>query len=190
MMWEQEYYDFTKTARGGFLTKEQKESNWTRWLHDDSVLKDNDGPNGFLRIEVKTGDKVVRYGDKSISREAEGQLKSKKKADTNDVLELTSAVGRQHDSIRFLNDQCSTTGVKGYLDLAHDAITAAASSTSAHGESSCSGDASLYKKVDVKQLTRQSSGCHDPQRDDAEEDVPDGQSADDEGGRSFRTYAL
>ena len=60
MMWEGEYMEFAKTAKAGYLSKQESEHNWSTWLADMAVVRDNDGPRGYLRLWVKTKDSIMQ----------------------------------------------------------------------------------------------------------------------------------
>lgn len=60
MMWEGEYYEFAKTAKAGFLSEAEMKENWQRWLRDESVPRDNNGPRNYLRLFVLCNGAIAR----------------------------------------------------------------------------------------------------------------------------------
>ena len=47
MMWEAEFLEFAKSAKGGFLTDSEARTMWQRFLDDPDVDQDDDGPMGL-----------------------------------------------------------------------------------------------------------------------------------------------
>ena len=52
MMWHGHWLEEAKTAKHGYLTPEEAQSKWDAWLADETVFKDNNGPQGFRRVAV------------------------------------------------------------------------------------------------------------------------------------------
>ena len=75
MMWEGEFLEFAKSAKGVFLTDAEARSMWERMLHDDDLGKDNDGPRGFRRVAVKVRDSSTQYEEISRSQVARREEK-------------------------------------------------------------------------------------------------------------------
>lgn len=73
MMWEGEYKEFAKAAKPGFLSEAEADANWTGWLNDKTVARDNKGPRNYLRLFVKVRDKVTEFEEmakqKSLDKE-------------------------------------------------------------------------------------------------------------------------
>ena len=71
IMWEQEYYAFAKSPKGGFLTQEEMESNWKQFRkegeHGERAM-DEEGPRGYTRLYVRTGEAGEEYVDVCKSR--------------------------------------------------------------------------------------------------------------------------
>ena len=79
MMWEGEYLEFAKTTKAGFLSSEEASANWQKWKEDGSVSRDNNGPRGYLRLYVKTGDKVIKFQEVGEQKELVQEEKLGKK---------------------------------------------------------------------------------------------------------------
>lgn len=79
MMWEGEYMEFAKTAKAGFLSSQEAIANWQKWKEDESVARDNNGPRGYLRLYVKTGDRVVKFQEVGEQKELTQEEKLGKK---------------------------------------------------------------------------------------------------------------
>lgn len=60
-------------------------TNWASWMADPSVPRDKDGPRGFLRLWVKTRDKISLYQDVSKSQEFSKSQKLGKKASQEEI---------------------------------------------------------------------------------------------------------
>ena len=56
MMWEREYIEEAQKTYMGNLTTEEAKRQWEEWKANPKHPHDNDGPRGFLRLEVPTGD--------------------------------------------------------------------------------------------------------------------------------------
>ena len=55
-MWEREYIEEAQKTYMGNLTIEEAKRQWEEWKANPKHPHDNDGPRGFLRLEVPTGD--------------------------------------------------------------------------------------------------------------------------------------
>ncbi|CAE7468859.1 unnamed protein product [Symbiodinium sp. CCMP2592] len=133
MMWEIEYIEWaTKTARGGYLSKEEAGANWDRWKADVTHTRDHKGPRGFLRLKV-TGsaesafvnvtDRVEEYNDFSKEREVEKREKIGKKAAQNaqvmgDRLKLVFAGSAGGDSMNLVAGQSEESLKRSYDRIA------------------------------------------------------------------------
>lgn len=53
MMWEGQWKEEARLAPHGYLTQEEADAKWKLWLADKSVVRDNDGPRGYLRLAVQ-----------------------------------------------------------------------------------------------------------------------------------------
>ena len=71
MMWEGEFYEFAKSAKMGFLSKQEAEAMWSQWEADKDHPRDKDGPRNYLRLYVKVRDVVSKYQDISKKKEVE-----------------------------------------------------------------------------------------------------------------------
>ena len=79
MMWEGEYKEYAKTAKAGFLTDAEADSNWKAWLADPSHPSDDDGPRGYKRLAVKTGKKLLDFEETSKEKNLTKEEKLGKK---------------------------------------------------------------------------------------------------------------
>lgn len=85
LMWEGEYYEWaTKTAKGGYLSMEEAKLNWQRWLSDENHPRDEGGPRNYLRLYVKTKDKIIDFQELSKQKELSKTEKLGKK--TNEAV--------------------------------------------------------------------------------------------------------
>ena len=56
MVWEREYIEEAQKTYMGNLTSEEAKRQWEEWKANPKHPHDNEGPRGFLRLEVPTGD--------------------------------------------------------------------------------------------------------------------------------------
>ena len=56
MMWEREYIEEAQKTYMGNLTFEEAQRQWAEWKANPQHPQDHQGPRGFLRLEVPTGD--------------------------------------------------------------------------------------------------------------------------------------
>ena len=72
MMWEGEFYEFCKTPKMGFLTRQESEALWQQYDMDPAVARDCKGPRGYKRLWIKTRDCLNRFAetsqDKAVQR--------------------------------------------------------------------------------------------------------------------------
>lgn len=68
MMWEAEFYEAAKTAKFGYLTKEEMEVMWNQFLQNPEAARDNCGPKGFLRLAIPVKDKIADFEEIARSR--------------------------------------------------------------------------------------------------------------------------
>ena len=69
MMWKGHWLDEAKTARHGYLTKEEAESKWDSWLADSGVARDNEGPRRYLRLAVPARDTITAFEELARQKE-------------------------------------------------------------------------------------------------------------------------
>ncbi|CAE7825398.1 SHE10 [Symbiodinium sp. CCMP2456] len=69
MMWEGEWLEEAQRAKHGFLSLQEARDMWAKWEKDEKHPRDREGPRNYLRLFVKTKDKIIQYND--ISREKE-----------------------------------------------------------------------------------------------------------------------
>ena len=94
MMWEREYYEEAAKTAMGNLTSEEAARQWNVWKNNPDWPRDNEGPRGFLRLEVPIGDFGQKYSDLATGRRLSGLDKTKKRADEDDFDNmLQSALG-------------------------------------------------------------------------------------------------
>ena len=96
MMWEGEYFEFAKTAKAGFLSSEEATANWQKWKNDPEVARDNAGPRGYLRLYVKTGDKVIKFQEVGEQKELTQEEKLGKKASAATLENRMKFIGGSH----------------------------------------------------------------------------------------------
>lgn len=92
MMWEAEFFEFAASAKGGCLTRSEAVKMWNTYLEDIGVHKDEDGPRGYKRCAIKTGDVFKDYEDMSRSQVAFREEKLGKKATEEDFSKKLSSV--------------------------------------------------------------------------------------------------
>lgn len=73
-----------KTAKFGYLTKEEAESQWQEWLTDPAIKKDSLGPRCYTRVAVRIRDMITGFDqvakqkelgkEERLSRTASAQL--------------------------------------------------------------------------------------------------------------------
>ncbi|CAK9041292.1 unnamed protein product [Durusdinium trenchii] len=120
MMWEEEYYQWAKTAKAGFLSRQEAESNWNTWLNDKDWPRDTAGPRGYIRLYVRTADKIIGFEEVSKEKEFTKEEKLGKNA-SKEVIEsrLGFVMG---DQGLHAHEVCD------FEDMRHKAQTAFASS--------------------------------------------------------------
>ena len=69
MMWEAEWIEESKKAKHGFLSREEAESLWQGWLKDPKHPRDQLGPRNYVRLWVKTRDKISYFDEVSKDKE-------------------------------------------------------------------------------------------------------------------------
>lgn len=78
MMWEGEFFEFARSAKGGFLTDSEARDMWRQLLDDAQVPKDDMGPRGYKRVSIKVADRSSKYEDLSRSQSARREEKLNK----------------------------------------------------------------------------------------------------------------
>ncbi|CAK0833564.1 unnamed protein product, partial [Prorocentrum cordatum] len=81
MMWEGEYREFAQSAEGGFLTKDEYEAQWKKWMEDPDHPKDEDGPRGYTQCLVKKGKYISDKEAMGKKKSVEASGKAIKKCD-------------------------------------------------------------------------------------------------------------
>ena len=84
LMWEGEYLEFAKSAKGGYLSSAEAGSNWEAWKANPSHPRDNKGSRGFLRLLVTKGSYCSDYSDFSKRNILESREKGKKELASKD----------------------------------------------------------------------------------------------------------
>jgi hypothetical protein len=65
-MWEGQYLEFAKSAAGGFLSVTEAQSKWNEMVGDEeNYARDENGPRGYLQIEVPTRRLSMKYTEMS-----------------------------------------------------------------------------------------------------------------------------
>ena len=104
MMWEKLYMEFAQTTRGGKMTEEAAQSQWNDWAaavktpkpQASGVMFDYEGPQGRLRIWVKTADKLIYRSQYMKEKEIYCEGETTKKATDEDVDKLRPELLRNH----------------------------------------------------------------------------------------------
>ena len=104
MMWEKLWMEFSQTARGGKLTEEAAQSQWNSWVtavndktaKASGVMFDYDGPQGKLRIWVKTADKLIYRSSYMKEKEIYCEGETTKKATEEDIDKLRPELLQNH----------------------------------------------------------------------------------------------
>ena len=97
MLWEGEWYELSRQAKFGHLSRSEAEKKWELWLEDDEVPKDLCGPHGYVRCWVKVKDQVVRYQDVEHSKKFRREEKLSKGASTETLNHrLRTALGEDN----------------------------------------------------------------------------------------------
>lgn len=139
MMWEGEYLEFASTAKAGYLTRAEAESNWASWKQDMSIARDECGPRGYLRLFVSTKTKVVQFNEVSKDKAFKKEEKLGKKATEQQISERFNMV-------------LSNAGDAGIDDLDEgDTMAKAAHAFGSSGSAADAFDSGLYG-VDVADL--------------------------------------
>ena len=79
MMWEQEWYEESQRAKYGYLTRSEAEKQWNEWLSNPKHPRDKLGPRGWVRLWVKTSDKLTKFDEVDKSKEFSKQEQLGKK---------------------------------------------------------------------------------------------------------------
>ena len=75
MMWEGEWMEFSRTAKAGYLTKEEAEKKWLELKQSEEVARDESGPRGFLRLAIKVKDVLTQFEEVKRSQVAQRSAK-------------------------------------------------------------------------------------------------------------------
>ena len=120
MMWERLWMEFSATVRGGRRTEEAAMAKWQEWaaqvqLKNPEILHDYKGPDGKLRIWVKTADQLIYRSTwmKEKSIECEGD--AIKKATDEDIEKMKPAIMTGHN-VNMNFDGMAATLVKNGQD--------------------------------------------------------------------------
>lgn len=84
-MTEEQYYLWARTVDGGCLSKSKAEAKWGEYLDDPNTKRDEEGPNGELRLAIRVYTEEVDYDDVAGIREVEQQQRLSNKM-TNEQL--------------------------------------------------------------------------------------------------------
>ena len=84
MMWEAEFLEWAKSAKGGFITGSEARAQWQQFLDDPELDKDDDGPRGYKRCAIKVKDIIKQYEDVGRSQIASREGKLGKNATEED----------------------------------------------------------------------------------------------------------
>ena len=69
MMWEGEYLEQARTAKFGYLTKEEAELKWKQFMSDPSVKKDQEGPRGYTRCAIPCKTTLTEFDEIAHQKE-------------------------------------------------------------------------------------------------------------------------
>lgn len=96
MMWEQEYLEWAKTAKAGYLSPKEAQENWDMWKANPEWPRDENGPRGFLRLYVHTKDKLIGFAEVAKQKEYTKEEKLGKNASKEQIeARLRFVVGGQ-----------------------------------------------------------------------------------------------
>ena len=84
MMWEGEFLEFAKTAKAGFLSRQEAEGLWKEYETAENVSRDMKGPRGYLRCAIKVKDVLNQFEEVKRSQTAKREAKFGKNT-TDDV---------------------------------------------------------------------------------------------------------
>ncbi|CAE7285935.1 unnamed protein product [Symbiodinium sp. CCMP2456] len=104
MMWEKLFMEFSQTVRGGKMTEEAAQNQWNTWVtavknntaKADGVMFDWEGPQGKLRIWIKTADKLIYRSQYFKEKEIYCEGDTTKKATDEDVDKLRPELMQNH----------------------------------------------------------------------------------------------
>lgn len=99
MMWEREFYEEAAKTAMGNMTQEEAARQWAEWLGNPEWPRDNEGPRGFLRLEVPIGDYGARYTEFASGRVVSIQDKQKKRGNQGDLDGMLNQLTAGHDSM-------------------------------------------------------------------------------------------
>ena len=85
MMWEGEFFEYGKSAAGGFKTREELEKEWQRMLADARHPRDTDGPRGYTRCWVRTKTTIAKFAEVSLDKGFRQEEKMSKNASADAI---------------------------------------------------------------------------------------------------------
>ena len=141
MMWRNEFIDFAKGPKLGYLTEAEAASQWEQMLLEPKRKRDDAGPRGNVRLWILTKDQVTAYDDASKQRALTQEEKVNKNA-TPDQLK------RKLDQVFTEN-----TGAGSSLLSSHDLLQHAMTGSSAmvDGTEGLSSFADGLLKPDIRE---------------------------------------
>ena len=93
MMWEGEFLEFAKTAKAGFLSRQEAEGLWKEYETAGNVSRDMKGPRGYLRCAIKVKDVLNQFEEVKRSQTAKREAKFGKNT-TDDVFAVVARMLR------------------------------------------------------------------------------------------------
>lgn len=101
LMWDKLYLEHAQTTRGGRLREEEALLQWKQWeesvqLKDPSVYHDYGGPNGKLRVWVKTQDLLIHRSEYMREKSVDCVGQEIKKGSDADVDKFRAEIVKNH----------------------------------------------------------------------------------------------
>jgi len=99
--WEEQYYRWAESVDGNMLQPAEARANWSMWLEDDTIKKDNLGPKKApTRIAVPNYEKVHESADSLLTRKiAEFKHKGVKNPNAAQCAQVREGVMGSHQEI-------------------------------------------------------------------------------------------
>ena len=104
MMWEREFMEEAGKTYMGNMTAEEAARQWKEWLNNEDWPRDNEGPRGFLRLEVPIGDFGEAYTEFNSGRSVNFIDKTKRKGKQEDLDDMLNQLVAGHDSMGGVSD--------------------------------------------------------------------------------------
>ena len=92
MMWEGEFLENARTAKFGYLTKEEAELKWKQYMSDPSVKKDKEGPRGYTRCAVPCKTLLTEFDEVAHQKELSQTERLSKTATKETIAARTNMV--------------------------------------------------------------------------------------------------